>query len=58
MEDILKQLRVNLLMSQEAQRNVTNLPQTLALLYQIENQVWLNTCNIKTKKPSKQLDNK
>ena len=38
-EDILKQLHDNLLMSQEAQKNTTNLHQTPAPLYQIEDQV-------------------
>ena len=39
MNDILKQLRVNLLMSHGVQRNTANLHQTLAPSYQVKNQV-------------------
>ena len=58
MKDILEQLHANLLMSQDAQRNTVNLHQTPALSYQIEDQVWLNTDNIRIQRPSKKLDNR
>ena len=58
MDDILEQLRSDLLMSQEAQKNSANFHQTLAPSYQVNNQVWLNTCNIKTQRHSKKLNNK
>ena len=58
MENILKQLRANLLVSQEAQKSAANLHITLALLYQVRNQVWLNSKNIRSQRPSKKLDDK
>ena len=58
MKDILEQLRANLLVSQKAQKSAANLHRTPALSYQVRYQVWLNSKNIKTQKPSKKLDNK
>ena len=58
MEDILEQLKVNLLVSQDAQRFAANLHRTPAPSYQVENQVWLNSKNIWTQRPFKKLDNK
>ena len=58
MEDILEQLRANLLVFQEAQRFAINLYRTLAPSYQVGDQVWLNFKNIRTQRPFKKLDNK
>ena len=58
MEDIPKQLRANLLVSQEAQRFAANLHRTSASSYQMEDQVWLNSKNIRTQRPSKKLNDK
>ena len=58
MEDILKQLLANLLIFQKAQKNAANFHQMLASSYELGDQVWLNTCNIRTQKLSKKLDNK
>ena len=58
MESILEQLRANLLVSQKAQRSAANLYRTLAPSYQVGDQVWLNSKNIRTQKPIKKLDNK
>ena len=58
MEDILEQLHANLLMSQKAQRNASNLHRTPATSYQIGDQVWLNTCNTGPQWLSKKLDDK
>ena len=43
MNDIIKQLRANLLTSQEAQRYAANLHKVLAPSYQVGFQVWLNS---------------
>ena len=48
MINILKQLRANLLVSQKAHRSAANLHRTPAPSYQIKNQVWLNSKNIRT----------
>ena len=58
MKDILEQLRANLLVSQEAHKFAANLHRTPALSYEVEDQVWLNSKNIRTQRPSKKLDNK
>ena len=58
MEDILEQLCTTLLMFQKAQKNAANFHQTLAPLYQLKDQVWLNTRNIKAQSSSKKLDDK
>ena len=58
MEDILKQLKANLLVSQKAQRSAANLHRTPAPSYQVGDQIWLNFKNIRTQRPSKKLDNK
>ena len=48
MNDIIKQLRANLLMSQKAQRSAANLYRVLAPFYQVKDPVWLNSQNIQT----------
>ena len=58
MEVILEQFRANLLVSQEAQKSATNLHRTPAPSYQVGDQVWLNSKNIRTQRPSKKLNNK
>ena len=58
MEDILEQLRANLLVSQEAQRSAATFHRTPAPAYQVKDQVWLNFTNIRTQRPSTKLDNK
>ena len=58
MKNILKQLRANLLIFQEAQKSAANLHKTPAPSYQVGDQVWLNSKNIRTQRPSKKLDNK
>ena len=58
MDDILEQLRANLLMSQEGQKNAANLFSTPAPAYQVEDYIWLNTKSIRTQRSSKKLDNK
>ena len=58
MEKFSKQLKSNLLVSQKAQRPAANLHRTPAPAYQVRNQVWLNSKNIKTQRPFKKLDNK
>ena len=57
-ENILKQLRDNLLVSQEAPRFAANLHKTPAPSYQVGDHVWLNSKNIRTQRLSKKLDNK
>ena len=58
MKDILEQLRASLLVSQEAKRSAANLHRTPAPFYQVRDQVWLNSKNIRTQKPFRKLDNK
>ena len=58
MNDIIKQLRANLLMFQEAQKSAANIHRTLVPAYQVGDQVWLNSRNIRTQRPSKKLDDK
>ena len=58
MEDILEQLKTNLLVSQKAQKSAANFHRTPALSYQVGDQVWLNSKNIRTQKLFKKLDNK
>ena len=58
MNDIIKQLRANLLMSQEAQQSAANLYRVLAPFYQVEDHVWLNSQNIWMQRPSRKLNNK
>ena len=58
MEDILEQLGTNLLVFQEAQRSAANFYRTPAPFYQMKDQVWLNSKNIRTQRPSKKLDDK
>ena len=48
MNDIIEQLKANLLMSQEAQQSAANLCKVPALFYQVGDQVWLNSRNIWT----------
>ena len=58
MKDILEQLKANLLVSQEAQRSAANFHRTPAPSYQVKDQVWLNSKNIRTQRPFKKLDDK
>ena len=58
MKNILKQLKANLLVSQEVQRSAANLHKAPAPSYQVGDQVWLNSKNIRTQRPSKKLDDK
>ena len=58
MNNIIKQLRVNLLTSQEAQQSAANLHRVLALFYQVRDQVWLNSRDIQSQRLFKKLDNK
>ena len=58
MNNIIKQLRTNLLTSQEAHWSAANLHSVLTSSYQMEDQVWLNSWNIQTQRPSRKLDNK
>ena len=58
MKNILEQLRANLLVSQKAQRSVANLHRIPKSSYQVGDQVWFNSKNIKTQRPSKKPDNK
>ena len=58
MNDVIEQLRANLLRLQEAQPSAANLYRVLALSYQVGDQVWLNSRNIQTQKPSRKLDDK
>ena len=46
MNNIIKQLKANLLTSQKAQRSAANLHRVLAPFYQVGDQVWLNSWNI------------
>ena len=46
MNDIIEQLKANLLTSQEAQRSAANLHRIPSSFYQVRNQVWLNSWNI------------
>ena len=57
MNDIIEQLRANLITSQEAQRSAANL-HSPAPFYQVGDQVWLNLQNIWTQRPSRKLENK
>ena len=58
MNDIIKQLRANLLTLQDAQRSAANLHRVLPPFYQVGDQVWLNSQNIWMQRPSRKLDNK
>ena len=58
MNNIIKQLRANLLTSQEVQRSAANLHRVLAPFYQVGDQVWLYSRNFQTQRPSRKLDNK
>ena len=58
MNEVIKQLKVNLLTSQEAQQSAANLHMVPASSYQVRNQVWHNSRNIQTQRPSRKLDNK
>ena len=58
MNDTIKQLKANLLTLQEGQQFAANLQRAPAPSYQVGDQVWLNSRNIWTQRPSRKLDNK
>ena len=58
MNNIIEQLRANLLMSQEAHWSAANFHRVPAPFYQVRDQVWLNSQNIWTHRPSRKLENK
>ena len=58
MNDVIEQLKANLLIIQEAQQSAANLYRVPAPFYQMKDQVWLNSKNIWTQKLSRKLDSK
>ena len=58
MNDVIEQVKANLLTSQEAQRSAANLHRVPKSSYQVRDQVWLNSQNIRTQTPFRKLDNK
>ena len=58
MNNVIEQLRANLLTSQEVQQPASNLYRVPAPPYQVRGQVWLNSWNIQTQRPFRKLDNK
>ena len=58
MNDVIKQLKANLLTSEEAQGSAAHLHRVLAPSYQVKVQVRLYSWNIRTQRPSRKLDNK
>ena len=58
MNNVIEQLKANLLTSQEAQQSAANLHRVPPQSYQVRDQVWLNSRNIRAQRPSRKLDNK
>jgi len=56
MENINNHLKAEMLLSQESQESAANLHRQAAYSYHVGDMVWLNSKNLKTRRPAKKLD--